>query len=89
MALSAPRVLDGGRTLLLDTAAVARRLMCSLCGGLLRTPFTFKECQHTFCKACLAEQFTEESDIRAGCKHCPAPGCSTLWGGSSWSTACV
>eukprot|EP00957_Ditylum_brightwellii_P052834 4005330-Ditylum_brightwellii.AAC.1 len=44
---------------------VHTRLICALCNGYFRDPYTVAECLHTFCKSCLFFTF------RSGYRRCP------------------
>lgn len=46
-------------------APVQSRLICNLCMGYFRDPYTITECLHTFCKSCLFFAF------RSGFRRCP------------------
>lgn len=53
-------------TVTFPTSAVHEHLICKLCDGLYRDPFTISECLHTFCKSCIFFAF---QDI--GLHECP------------------
>lgn len=44
-------------------------VFCPICRAILARPWIFRECGHTFCEACLCEQFA------ANDYNCKAPGC--------------
>jgi Zinc finger, C3HC4 type (RING finger) len=37
-----------------DVEKIREQVICTLCGGLFREPYTTLKCYHTFCKSCLA-----------------------------------
>jgi Zinc finger, C3HC4 type (RING finger) len=41
-------------TIQLDVAMIESQVVCTLCEGLFREPYTTIKCFHTFCKSCLA-----------------------------------
>mmetsp|Transcript_15066 Transcript_15066/g.17203 ORF Transcript_15066/g.17203 Transcript_15066/m.17203 type:complete len:393 (-) Transcript_15066:166-1344(-) len=54
------------RTVTFPTYTARQHLLCSLCDGLFRDPFTISECLHTFCKSCI---FFAYDDL--GIRTCP------------------
>lgn len=59
--------LDAG-TVTFSTPAVHEQLLCGLCGGLFRDPFTISECLHTFCKTCIFFAFQDLGFV--SCPRC-------------------
>ena len=46
-------------------ASINSHLICGLCGGYYKDPYTITECLHTFCKSCLFYA------VACGCHECP------------------
>ena len=59
----------------LDANKLIEYLKCSLCNGIMRTPFTINECMHSFCKSCIFKYFYYNKN-----KEC-CPVCETKLGG--------
>jgi Zinc finger, C3HC4 type (RING finger) len=45
-----------------DVENIQEQVICTLCGGLFREPYTTLKCYHTFCKSCLAAALFSDSD---------------------------
>jgi hypothetical protein len=54
-------------------AAIHKHLICSLCSGYYKDPYTITDCLHTFCKSCLLYA------VACGCHECPE--CQVYLGG--------
>jgi hypothetical protein len=52
--------------------SIHEQLVCHLCGGFYRDPFTTTKCHHTFCRSCLGVA------LDAQCSNCPK--CDTYLG---------
>ena len=59
----------------LDANKLIEYLKCSICLGIMRTPFTINECMHSFCKSCIFKYFFDNKT-----KDC-CPVCETKLGG--------
>jgi len=57
-------VIDGGM-INFPISPMHTHLICRLCNGYFRDPYTIPECLHTFCKSCLFLGFQQ------GIHHCP------------------
>lgn len=62
--LGQPPVVSNGMVEF-SLAPVNANLVCKLCSGYYRDPYTIAECLHTFCKSCLFYAFSQ------GYHHCP------------------
>lgn len=51
--------------------SIQKHLVCSICHGFFREPYTIPECLHTYCKSCLILQ------LNAGITKCPNKDCLT------------
>lgn len=51
-----------------DVEKIREQVICTLCGGLFREPYTTLKCYHTFCKSCLAVALFSDSDNK--CPRC-------------------
>lgn len=60
----APVMFPDG-TVEFSLAALHKYLICDLCNGYYRDPYTITDCLHTFCKACLYYA------VACGCTECP------------------
>ena len=57
--------------------AINQYLTCNLCGGYYNEAYTLPECLHTFCKACITDNFEKQT---SGLKVCPQPSCGAQVG---------
>lgn len=46
-------------------AGIQKHLICGLCSGYYKDPYTITDCLHTFCKSCLFYS------VASGCHECP------------------
>lgn len=53
--------------LAVDLGSVVDQLTCAICGGLLRSAATLKECFHTFCRVCLLKHLNQR---KSACPKC-------------------
>lgn len=64
-----PRILPGptidGDSIDFPLSAIANHLICQLCQGYFRDPYTTQDCLHSFCRSCLIVHF------RVGHRKCP------------------
>lgn len=64
-----PRILPGptvdGDSIDFPLSAIADHLICPLCQGYFRDPYTVADCLHSFCRSCLILHF------RVGHRRCP------------------
>jgi hypothetical protein len=58
---------------------IHKYLICGLCSGYYRDPYTITECLHTFCKSCLFYS------IACGCHECP--DCKVFLGNDPFKVA--
>ena len=49
-------------------------LVCPLCKGYFREPYTVTECLHTFCKSCLFKELHKNLRLVPPLKECPECG---------------
>ena len=45
----------------IPTSSLHQHLICSLCKGYFRDPYTISDCLHTFCRSCLVMYFRQGS----------------------------
>lgn len=64
-----PRILPGptldGDSIDFPLSAITNHLICPLCRGYFRDPYTVADCLHSFCRSCLIVHF------RVGHRRCP------------------
>jgi hypothetical protein len=60
----APVITDDGMVEF-SLAAIHKHLICGLCQGYYKDPYTITDCLHTFCKSCLFYA------VACGCHECP------------------
>lgn len=53
LAFLPPTINDDGTAVSFSLANVNENLVCRLCSGYYKEPFTLHECLHTFCKSCI------------------------------------
>ena len=61
-----PTINDAGTALTFSLSNVHEHLICELCSGYYKEPFTLHECLHTFCKSCIFY-----SVVACGLRSCP------------------
>lgn len=59
-------VMDG-RNITFHTSILNEFLVCPLCEGYFREPYTIRECLHTYCKSCIFKKLHQG--------HCACPEC--------------
>ena len=70
----APKINQEDGTITFSLSTVHDYLICELCDGYYRDPYTITDCLHTFCKSCLF------CAVECGCYECPSPGCKVYLG---------
>jgi hypothetical protein len=64
----------------IDKEKLVSYLLCQLCNGIFRNPYTINECMHTFCKSCIFKYFYRNQT------HDSCPVCFTKLGGRPLET---
>ena len=63
-ASNAPIITQDGN-IEFSLSAIHKHLICGLCSGYYKDPYTITDCLHTFCKSCLYYA------VACGCFECP------------------
>ncbi|KAE8907523.1 hypothetical protein PF005_g3230 [Phytophthora fragariae] len=72
-------VFAEARTETVRMADINEFLICKLCKGYLRDPYTVKECLHTFCYGCIRGYYLYDGE------SCSCPTCRVRLGAKPWT----